>query len=267
MKLTISLAQMAFTFGEPQENFQRVRLWPEKAKGAGADLLLFPELWASGYDLENSEEYATPLGEGGFKVMSLLAEEHGLIIGGSLLEQHQGKVYNTFTLYGRDGKLIDHYRKIHLFQLLDEPTWLTAGQEMVLTETPWGKVGLSTCYDLRYPEMYRAYALAGAKLILVVAEWPQSRIEHWRTLLQARAIENQVYLAAVNKVGRSQGAVLGGSSAIIDPWGEVLVEGGLEQTLLTGEVDLRAVDRVRRRIPILEDRSPAAYGRMRGNGG
>lgn len=264
MKVTISLAQMAFAYADPEENFQRVQAWPEKAKDAGADLLLFPELWASGYDLEHSDDYAVPLGEGYFQGMAELAKEHELVIGGSLLERHQGGVYNTFTLYGQDGELIDYYRKIHLFQLLDEQTWLEPGHEMVMADMPWGKTGLSTCYDLRFPEMYRAYALAGAKVVLIVAEWPQSRVVHWSKLLQARAIENQYYVAAVNKVGTSQGAELGGHSAIIDPWGEPVVEGGNQERLLCAEIDLEEVEKARRWIPILDDRIPDAYRRMRG---
>jgi predicted amidohydrolase len=123
---------------------------------------------------------------------------------------------------------------------------------------------LSICYDLRFPEMFRVYAAAGAKLILMVAEWPETRIEHWRTLLLSRAIENQVYIAAVNKVGRSQGADLGGRSVIVDPWGERLVEGGTEEALLTARIDLALVGQVREKIPVLKDRQPDAYQRVRG---
>lgn len=264
MTLTISLAQMEFTFGEPDTNLERVQSWPALAKSAGADLLLFPELWASGYDLERSDVHASPLGEGAFQEMARLAKEHDLVIGGSLLESHQGETYNTFALYGAGGSLIDYYRKIHLFRLLQEEKWLKAGQELVIAQTPWGNVGLSTCYDLRFPEMFRAYALAGAKLILNVAEWPQTRIAHWWKLLQARAIENQVYIAAVNKVGTSQGAELGGHSAVLDPWGDPLVMAENGEQLLTAEIELQKVDRARRSIPVFDDRQPQAYGQIRG---
>ena len=169
MNCTLGLAQMAFRFGDPEENLSRVGEWVHKAGAAGADLVLFPELWASGYDLEHSASYAAPLGEGMFASVSALAREHGVMIGGSLLEKDGDRVYNTFTLHDGDGELLAHYRKIHLFRLLDEEKWLTAGDEPILVDTRWGKIGLSTCYDLRFPELYRAYALAGAKLILVVA--------------------------------------------------------------------------------------------------
>lgn len=263
MKLTLSLAQMAFAFGDPETNIQRVKEWALKAKEARADILLYPELWASGYDLKNCRAYAQPLGGGMFQEMAALARQHSLAIGGSLLEKGQEGIFNTFALFGKDGGLIDYYRKIHLFRLLEEEKWLRAGDELVLANAPWGKTGLSICYDLRFPEMFRAYAVAGAKLILLVAEWPETRIEHWRRLLVGRAVENQLYLAAVNKVGQSQGAILGGRSAIVDPWGERLIEGGREEALLTAEIDLGRVDQAREKIPVLRDRNPDAYARMR----
>lgn len=264
MNCTLGLAQMAFRYGDPGENLTRVREWVQKARAADVDIVLFPELWASGYDLEHSSSYASPLGEGMFEAVSGLAREHDIGIGGSLLEKDGDRVYNTFTLHDSDGALLAHYRKIHLFRLLDEEKWLTAGNEPILVDTRWGKIGLSTCYDLRFPELYRSYALAGAKLILVVAEWPQSRITHWWKLLQARAIENQIFIAAVNKVGHSQGAALGGQSAVIDPWGEPVVQGDGKQALLTTTIDLEEVEKTRRAIPVFKDRNPDAYRQLRG---
>ncbi len=264
MTFTITLAQMEFRFGDPETNFQRVKKWALKAKEAKADILLFPELWASGYDLENCDIYAQPLDEGLFLKMAELAQQHTLAIGCSLLEKGREGIYNTFSLFGKDGRLIDYYRKVHLFRLLEEEKWLQAGNELVLADAPWGKTGLSICYDLRFPEVFRAYALAGAKLILMVAEWPETRIGHWRNLLRARAIENQIYLAAVNKVGQSQGAVLGGRSGIIDPWGERVVEGGQGEELLAAEIDLGKADQAREKIPVFRDRHPYAYENIRG---
>lgn len=263
MNLTISLAQMQFEFGRPEANLERVRAWAAEAARRGSDLTLFPELWASGYDLEHCQKYAAPLEAGLFAQMSNLAQEHDMALGGSLLESRDGKVYNTFYLYGRDGQTLAIYRKIHLFRLLEEEKWLNAGEELVLAHTPWGKAGLAVCYDLRFPEMFRAYALRGARLVLLVAEWPERRITHWRKLLQVRAIENQYFVAAVNKVGRSQGAQLGGHSAILDPMGVPVVEGGQNEVLLTAEINLQKVEETRRWMPVFEDRCPAAYERVR----
>jgi predicted amidohydrolase len=254
MNLTISLAQIACQVGDPEANFARVVDWTEEAARRGSDLVLFPELWASGYDLENWERYATPLGDGLFQRIADLAQEHRIAIGGSLLEKSGHKAYNTFTLYGPDGSLWGVYRKIHLFRLLDEEKWLCAGDSLEVAKTPWGPVGLSICYDLRFPEVFRPYALARARLVLLVAEWPERRIEHWRTLLRARAMENQIFVAAVNRVGESKGVRIGGASAVINAWGNTVVEGGLSETLLTAAIDLSEVEEVKEYIPALLDR-------------
>ncbi len=259
MKLTISLAQMSLQFGEAEANFARAADWIAEAAGCGSDLILLPELWASGYDLPNWPRYATSLGEGLFARLAALARQHRIAIGSSLLERAGQQVYNTFALFGADGQILGVYRKIHLFRLLDEQNWLTAGQSLTLTETPWGPIGLAICYDLRFPEMFRPYAVAGSPLVLLVAEWPERRIAAWSKLLQARAIENQLFVAAVNKVGYSQGVKLGGCSAVIDPWGTPLVEGEQEEALLTVTIDLREAEKTRKYIPALSDRRPEIY--------
>lgn len=257
MTLTVGLAQMALKKGAVADNLADLKTWAHRAAARDVDLLLVPELWASGYDLENSSEYARRAGTGIFKEMKNLADELGIMIGGSLLEEAEGRIYNTFSLYGKGQEV--YYRKIHLFRLLEEEKWLHGGERLVAAHIQGHKIGLAVCYDLRFPEMFRAYAAAGVEMILLVAEWPQRRIIHWRKLLPARAIENQLYVAAVNKVGSSQGEALGGRSAVIDPWGEVLVEGQQEEELLTAVIDFTEVEKARRWIPVLEDRNPRAY--------
>jgi len=265
MKLKISLAQLAFQFGDVDANINQVVGWIQKASENGSDLILLPELWASGYDLENWARYATPINNGVFLLLSDLATQYKITIGSSLLEAWSGRAYNTFVLHGYDGEIWGIYRKIHRFRLLHEEQWLGAGDSLVLAKTPWGLVGLSTCYDLRFPEMFRSYAVSGARLTLNVAEWPERRVEHWSKLLQARAIENQMFLAGVNKVGESQGVKLGGRSSVVDPWGNPLVEGDDSETLLTIEINLQESDKARRYIPVLRDRRPDIYGSDLGN--
>ncbi len=259
MSMNIALAQMALTLGEPEKNYQKVHDWVGKAASQGADLILLPELWASGFDLKNCQSYAAPLHEGDFARMRYLAEEHKITIGGSLIEQDNNVFYNTFVLYDQSGEMINFYRKVHLFQMLKEEQYFRAGDRLVMAETEWGKLGLATCYDLRFPEMFRAYSVRGVALILVVAEWAQRRVVHWRQLLQARAIENQCFVAAVNKSGVSQGEKLGGFSAVINPMGEYLVQGGEEEELLSAEINLKEVKKTRRWMPVIQDRKPKVY--------
>lgn len=257
MNIRVGLAQLSLPRGKQQENLDKVRERLAAVDRENLDLILLPELWASGYDLANSSRYASGVYQGFFREMKLLAEEKKLLLGGSLLERDGDQIFNTFYLYG-PGKEV-YYRKIHLFGLLSEGDWLSAGQHLVMTDLGGIKTGLAICYDLRFPEMFRAYAVAGVEMILLVAEWPQRRIQHWQKLLEARAIENQLFVAAVNKVGRNQEEVLGGNSMIVDPFGNLLVQGGEEQELLIAKLEMGAVEKARRWIPVLRDRSPRAY--------
>jgi predicted amidohydrolase len=142
---------------------------------------------------------------------------------------------------------------------MGEDRWLRAGDRLCLAQTPWGAAGLAICYDLRVPELFRAYALQGAVLILLVAQWPAARQDHWRTLIRARAIENQLFVAAVNRTGTSKDEAFGGGSLVVDPWGAVVAEAGDQETLLSAEIDLERVAQVRRQMPVLQDRRPEVY--------
>jgi len=259
MPLNVALAQMAVSLGDQEANVARAAALAEQAARAGSELLLLPELWDTGYDLANWRRYAVPLNEGTFAVMAQLARRHRLAVGGSALEASNGAAYNTFALYGADGALLASYRKVHLFGVMEEPRWLLGGQRLQLAQTPWGNVGLAICYDLRFPEVFRRYALAGARAVFIVAEWPAARALHWRTLLRARAIENSLFVLGVNRVGESRGERFAGHSAVVDPWGELLVEGNDAEALLIAALDLSAVDAAHARLPVLSDRRPEVY--------
>ncbi len=258
-ELTIALGQMDVPAGQPERNGERAWALAKQAREAGADLLLLPELWLHGYDLERAREWAAPIGEGGFARMSAMAREFGLYLGGSLLELHDGGVSNTAVLYGPDGALLGAYRKVHLFRLMQEPRYLVPGDRAVLCPTPWGPVGLAICYDLRFPELCRAMALAGAVFFLVPAQWPVRRVEAWWLLARARAVENELFVAACNRVGTDGSVVFPGRSAVIDPWGNALVEGGDGEELLVARADLREIRKARRYLTVYEDRRPEAY--------
>jgi omega-amidase len=257
--LTIALAQMDVLTGQPEANLARARALAAQAREAGADLLLLPELWLHGYDLERAGEWAAPLGEGGFAQVAALARESGLYLVGSLLERHSGGVSNTAVLYAPDGALLGSYRKIHLFRLMQEPRYLAPGDHVTLCPTPWGPVGLAICYDLRFPELFRAMALAGAVLFLVPAQWPVRRVEAWLLLARARAAENELIVAACNRVGDDGQATFPGRSLVVDPWGNVLVEGDDQERLLIARADLREIRKARRYLTVYEDRRPEAY--------
>ncbi len=257
-KLRISLGQMQIKLACPADNLAKARQMIGAA--GGSQLILLPELWSTGYDLENARGHASELNCGIFAQVAAVAREQAIAVYGSLLERRGNQVMNCAAYYAADGELHGVYRKIHLFRLFDEHLWLGEGETATLLDLPWGATGLAICYDLRFPELFRRYAVNhGAKLMLLCAEWPLARVAHWRTLLRARAIENQCFVAATNSCGETGGTVFGGHSMIIDPWGEIIAEAGEDECLLSAELDLDEVARVRRAIPVFEDRRPDAY--------
>jgi omega-amidase len=260
MKLKLALGQVDINRGNIENNFHKIEQLTHQAAAQKNQLILFPELWSTGYDLEKWKLLASPIQSGVFARISKLARDKHIWIGGSLLEADSGKAYNTFCLYDDQGNLTGAYRKIHLFRLMNEHLWLTPGDRLVMIPTPWGQTGCAICYDLRFPEMFRKYAVMGAKMILLPAEWPSIRIQHWQTLLRARAIENQLFIIAVNRTGTSDAEHFNGHSMVINPWGDILLEGDQSEALLDCEIDLDEVDQARARIPILTDRRPDVYG-------
>ena len=260
-KISISLAQMHIELAQPDANLEQAIGFIKQASANHSDIILFPELWSSGYDLKHADRYIS-VNASILDVLSGLARAEKIVIGGSLLEKIDGQFYNTFYLIDKDGQVAGSYRKIHLFRLMNEDRWLQSGNQPQSVDFSWGTAGMAICYDLRFPELFRHYALAphSAKLALLPSEWPSKRITHWKVLLQARAIENQMFVAAVNSVGETGGETFGGASAIISPWGEILAEGdGQSEALLSADLDLEQVERVRQTIPVFQDRRPELY--------
>jgi predicted amidohydrolase len=191
MRITVALAQMSIVLGRPDLNRETVRELAARAEARRVDLLVLPELWPTGYDLERAGEHAAPVGQGPFSLMATLAKEHRIHIVGTCLEANpQGRPFNTAALYGPDGNSIGVYRKVHLFPPMGEMLHMTPGEALPVFELPWGPMALAICYDLRFPELWRRYTDVGVRLIVIPAEWPVPRVEHWRLLLRARAVEN-----------------------------------------------------------------------------
>ncbi len=260
--ITISVGQMDVRAGEPHRNLGCVHEWTAEAARRGSDLVVFPELWDTGYALDRAETLGGKRGEGRFAEVSALARQHGVHILGSMLETAPadgGEAFNTAVWFGPDGAVRGAYRKIHLFGLMDEPRYLGPGEHPLIVDASWGRTAVAICYDLRFPELFRGYALAGAEMVVIPAQWPHPRMAHWRTLLRARAIENQMVVVGCNRVGSDGDTRFGGRSAVLDAWGEPLIEGGEGEALLTVRVDLDHVARVRAKMPVLDDRRPDVY--------
>jgi omega-amidase len=261
--LRIALIQTEIILGEPVDNEKHILSLMKEAvvQNPKPDLLVLPELWNTGYALERIHEIADEGGDHNKRWLSSFAKQNQvLIVGGSIAESNAGEVSNTMYVFDREGEEIAKYSKVHLFRLMDEEKYLVPGQELVTFQmNDVCKVGVSICYDIRFPEMARSLALLGTKVLFVSAEWPHPRLHHWRTLLMARAIENQMYVIACNSVGDNGSTSFFGHSMIIDPWGEVVAEGGEQEEIVTGEISISLVDEVRSRIPIFHDRRPEIY--------
>jgi omega-amidase len=261
-KLNTALIQMNISIGKPEHNFEEVSQWLNQAVTAPVkpDVIVLPEMWNTGYALEEIHLLADENGEQTKSLISNFCKQHNVnVVAGSIAEKRNGDIRNTSYIFNREGKLTGAYSKIHLFRLMDEEKYLTAGEAQGGFQLEQIPSGVMICYDIRFPELFRTMALQGTKLMFIPAEWPKPRLHHWRTLLMARAIENQMYVVSCNRMGTSGSTEFFGHSMIIDPWGEVIAEAGEEEGILTAEIDLDLVDDVRSRIPIFEDRRPAIY--------
>jgi predicted amidohydrolase len=181
------------------------------------------------------------------------------VVVGSLPEQAENGLYNTSFVIDH-GREKGRYRKLHLFSPMREDRYLQAGDATLVAATSVGRLGVAICYDLRFPELFRRLALDGADLICLSAQWPSPRQEHWRTLLRARAIENQLFVLAANCCGVQGKLDFFGMSLIITPQGEVLAEGGDRDGEVLAELDFQALRDYRTRIPAWHDRRPEVYG-------
>ena len=223
----------------------------------GADLVILPEIWNIGYfafDLYAKE--SEPIDGETATRMSAKAKEHGFYLHtGSMVEKEGEKLHNTSLLFDPHGNLLARYRKIHLYGYgSKESQILSRGDEVVVVETPLGKMGMCTCYDLRFPELFRAMLDKGAELFLVTSGWPYPRLEHWLMFNRIRAIENTAFLVSSNGVGINRGVQFCGHSMIVDPWGVILASGGDEECILKVEIDIEKVSTVRREFPAVSDR-------------
>ena len=251
--MRVHLVQLGYGDGESlAERTDRVAALV--AEQRGADLVVLPELWPQGgFSYDRWEDDAQSLdGEVVTRLRAAARDLGATVHLGSIVERDgTGRLSNTSVLVGPTGDILTTYRKVHLFGFGDgEPKLMTAGDGPVVH----GDLGLATCYDLRFPELFRRLLDGGAQVVLLVAAWPAKRVAHWRLLAQARAVENQSYVVACNTAGTHAGVPMGGHSMVVDPWGEVLAEAGDGEQVLVADLDLDLVRSTRATFPVLADR-------------
>ncbi|MDX3638840.1 carbon-nitrogen family hydrolase [Streptomyces sp. MB09-02B] len=225
---------------------------------AGADLVVLPELWTTGaFAFESFAAAAEPLEGPTYEAMAKAASDTGVWLhAGSIPElAPDGTLYNTSLVFSPSGDLAAAYRKIHRFGFdKGEAVLMGAGAELVTLRLPDTTIGIATCYDLRFPELFRGLVDAGAETFVVSAGWPERRRSHWTLLAQARAVENQAYVLACGTAGTHAEVPQAGHSIVVDPWGEVLAEAGPGEEVLTVDLDPTRVATTREQFPALKDR-------------
>ncbi len=226
-------------------------------RAADADLVILPEIWNVGF--MSFDRYASEAEDRDGPTLTALrqaARANGIFLHtGSFVEKDGGRLFNSSYLLSPDGEIVANYRKIHLFGHNSRETQiLTPGKKVVVADTPLGKIGMATCYDLRFPELFRRMAEQGAALFLICSAWPYPRLEHWIIFNRARALENQCFLVSANSAGSNLGATFVGHSMMVNPWGVILASGGDDEVILKSEIDPSEVGSARKRFSAYNDR-------------
>lgn len=266
-ELRVSCLQWDIQKGDVAENLRVARELLEEASEGGTRLCVLPELWASSFMGDDTPSVMGAIEEAHERLREW-TEEFGLCAIGSGNElTEDGKLYNRAHVFDR-GQLLGSYRKIHLFTPLGEERWFTGGDEPLIVDTDFGRLGIAICYDLRFPELIRYLYRQGAEILVMPAQWPEARAAHYRILNRARAVENQCFVAACNRCGIEPSLVSGkdvkypGNSLLVDPTGEILEQGHGETGVVSATFELRQVQLIRRAIPVGKDRRDDVYTRL-----
>lgn len=260
--LRVALIQQDTVWQDPAANLARARGFVEEAARAGARVAVFPELFTLGFTMA-PEPFAEAIPGPTVSAVASLSREFGLYLAGSVVEAHTPHPRNAAFVTAPDGSLVAAYRKIHPFSYGEENLHYSGGNECPVFEVDGIPCGLQICYDLRFPEPFRTLAEKGAEVVFVPANWPARRIAAWSTLLAARAIENQLAVCGVNRVGRDgAGHDYPGASALHDCFGDVIAKGAATEGLVVGDIDLAQVRDWRERFPALKDRRVEVYSEL-----
>ena len=251
--MRIAAIQHDIVWEQPEANFERLAPWVSAAAAAGARLVVLTEMYSTGFSM-NTASTAEPVGGPSAQFLAAQAKQHGVWVAGSLPEatDDAARPFNTLLLSGPDGQEF-RYRKIHPFTYAKEDESFSAGRDYVTVDIEGLRVTLFICYDLRFADDFWATAVA-TDCYVVPANWPEARRHHWTTLLRARAIENQAYVAGCNRVGDGGTLHYTGDSRIFDPMGEQLAAGAGGETMLLADISPGLVRETRERFPFMQDR-------------
>ncbi len=259
-KLNVHIIQFDVRWGNPEDNISRMR---ERLLSLpdGPSMTILPELWTCSYDYKGMKDHLR-FSEDAIDMLRDISSRKGILIAGGSVPwtNAAGGLVNRSFVVNDAGSIMGIYDKCHLFPLLDEPDHFIPGQAPLVLQSFGITMGLAICYDIRFPEFIRSIALAGAELIIVPAQWPMARLDHWTTLLKARAIENQLFVLGCNRCGEGGGETYGGSSAIFGPDGSLVCEcNKVSEEISSVEIDLVQVRRIRKAYPFTKGRNPLLY--------
>ena len=256
--MKVALGQVAPIKGEVDNNYKLIEDTIRKSKSKGADVVVLPEAWNTPYYPKNIEELADADGKRSKEFLSNISKELDInIVGGSVAVKEDGKIYNRNYNYDRNGKLLSEYDKIHLFSPAGEDKLFTSGNKYATFEMDGVKCAVVLCYDVRFVERTRKFALDGIEILFICASWATSRLNHWEALNRARAIENQIFVVGVNSTRYKDDS--GGHSMIVDPLGDYIVEPYETTGVKTAEINMNQVKDVRKQMNIYNDRRADLY--------
>lgn len=264
--MRIAVAQISSAPGDIATNLLNIRRFSSLAKKSGTELIVFPEMIDTGYSMPIIRAHAAAWNEGAVPELQEIAKELSLGIICGVSERDGESIYNTQVWVDPNGQIVAKYRKMHLVTAapLDERTCFSPGNEFVSRKIDRFNLGLSICYDLRFPEMCRTLAVKhGVNVFVTSSAWPSVRLEHLRILALARAVENQSYLVLANRVGTDDSVTFCGTSAIIDPHGAIVAAASADrEELLQAEISVETIDSVRARVPAFAHRRPDLYEKL-----
>ena len=252
--MKIALIQMDIAWESKKANYARAENFFRRAAGESCDIIVFPEMFSTGFSMNISAIAEDERGETS-RVLSELAKKYGLnvIAGFAAKKPGRKKLRNLAVAFDRKGSVIATYAKMHPFSFAKEDKYFSSGNTRVIFHIEGIPASVFICYDLRFPEIFRDIA-GGVQAIFVLANWPGSRRDHWETLLKARAIENQCFVIGVNRTGKDgNGIMYPGASHVYDPMGNDICSGGPKEQFIACEIDPEEVTKVRCRFPFLDD--------------
>ncbi len=256
---------------DKRDNILKAEEMIRKAADEGCDIVALPDMWNTPYGNEYFRDYAESADGKTVGFMSGIAKELGIyLVGGTISEIDDDRIYNTCFVFDRKGELIGRHRKMHLFDIdvegavrFMESDTLTAGDQITVVDTEFGKIGIGICYDVRFQDMFMNMALKGVNTVFLPAAFTTTTGPlHWELLMRARAIDNEVYFAAVSPGRNPEGPYQAyGHTMLVDPWAKVIAEAGTGEEIVYGEVDCDYLETVRKQLPLLKHRRPEMYGK------